>query len=176
MTYVIFVIFSNMKVLLAKKITELKFMSYIMFLGIFLMLIVFIVKSFQPKSEIISLIEEPIASHKFEDYVDCINIIILCYGMMHNVFPIVSKMSDSRTPNVILSVFVCMVITVSFYILLTLLVINLYGQKININLLTHLENDRGMLSTAVKLVFLMILFFKVPYIFFPGKLSCFYIL
>ena len=60
-----------------------------------------------------------------------------------------------------------------FYIALTLLAVNLYGERIKINLFEHLENDDGYLSLGVRLLFLVIFFFKIPFIFFPGKLSIF---
>ena len=96
--------------------------------------------------------------------------------MMCNIFPIVAKMRDSQTPNVIISLFGMLAVAITFYVCLTLLIVNLYGQNINVNLFVHLENDNGPLSAAVKLVFLFILFFKIPYVFFSGKLSCFYII
>lgn len=53
---------------------------------------------------------------------------------------------------------------------------NLYGDKININLFTHLEGDDSFLSKGIRYMFLIIFVCKIPYIFFPGKLALFNII
>lgn len=53
---------------------------------------------------------------------------------------------------------------------------NLYGEKININLFHHLEDDDSFLSRGIRYMFLIIFVCKIPYIFFPGKLALFNII
>lgn len=82
-------------------------------------------------------------------------------------------MKNSTTRNLLKATFISQIFCFTFYITLTLLVVNLYGTNININLFKHLDGDNTILSKAVRFGFLVIFFCKIPYIFYPGKLSVF---
>lgn len=170
-TWVLFVVLPNMRILLAKNFADLTFQSKIMFIGIVSLLGVFIIKQFQPHPDHGPIIHN--APWNTENALNALNITMAVYSFMQSLFPIASQMKHSTTSNVMLSVFVSQVFCFTFYVTLTLLAMNLYGDRIDINLFSHLREDPGYLSLAVRLLFLMIFYFKVPFIFFPGKLSVF---
>ena len=60
----------------------------------------------------------------------------------------------------------------SAYMILTLLVINVYGeQNIEKNLFDNLIGENNMLSVGIRIIFMVIFLNNIPFLFYPGKLS-----
>jgi len=79
-------------------------------------------------------------------------------------------MKKDSVSNICLSVGSGLVFCCSFYIVLTFLAINLYGERLKINLFDHMNHEDDFLSLGVRFMFCIIFFCKIPFIFFPGKL------
>lgn len=139
-----------------------------MFVGIIALMMVFIVKQFLPKNPHPEVnYDKPFNMHLA---MNCVDVTISSYGFTQNLFSIASKMKKDTVPNICFSVGMGLGFCFSFYLILTLLAINLYGERLEINLFSHMDGENDFLSVGVRFMFCIIFFCKIPFIFFPGKL------
>lgn len=108
---------------------------------------------------------------KIEDIVNSINVTIVTYGFIINLFPITQGMKDNSAKNVMKAVALALFFCFSTYLMLTLCCLKIYGSSININLFENLVKDHSWLSYTVRSIFLIIFFTNIPFVFYPGKLS-----
>lgn len=71
-----------------------------------------------------------------------------------------------------LSVILALGFCFTSYMILTMLVVNVYGeQNIEKNLFDNLTGESNMLSVGIRLIFMIIFLNNIPFLFYPGKLS-----
>jgi amino acid permease len=77
--------------MLKKSLSEMKFQSKILFIGVITLLLILFIKQFEdhPEPE-----NKPSEGIVFEEFIDSINITLTSYGFIINLFPVASQMSN----------------------------------------------------------------------------------
>jgi len=156
--------------MLKKSLTELKFQSRILFVGVITLLSVLCIKQFEPhKAPVVDLTKQE--TFKLENCIDSINITLTSYGFIVNLFPVAQQMREYTYPNVMKAVWIALCFCFCSYLILSYLAQNLFGTEIEMSLFDNLKEDSGVLSVGIRLLFLIIFLCNIPYLFFPGKIS-----
>ena len=100
------------------------------------------------------------------------NILLTSYGFIINLFPASQQLAVNSYSNVMTSVILAISFCFMSYLVLTLLVINVYGEE-NIckNLFDNLSGENNILSIGIRILFMIIFLNNIPFLFYPGKLS-----
>lgn len=108
----------------------------------------------------------------FEKMINSMNILLTSYGFVINLFPASQQLQEKSYKNVMLSVVLALAFCFASYMMLTLLVINVYGeQNVEKNLFDNLTGESNVLSLGIRVIFMVIFLNNIPFLFYPGKLS-----
>lgn len=168
-TYIAIVVIISIKTMLKKSLTEMKFQSKILFIGVITLLLILFIKQFESHPEPTKKSNN--SGIELESFIDSINITLTSYGFIINLFPVASQMRDQSYGNVMKAVWLALLFCLSAYVILSVLAQNLFGSSIAVSLFDNMKQDNGILSIGVRVLFLVIFLCNIPYLFFPGKMS-----
>jgi Ca2+/Na+ antiporter len=78
-------------------------------------------------------------------------------------------MSSRSNTRGIASVVVALLFCLCTYVFFSLMAHRVYGSDLKQSIFENIKNDPGMLSIALRILFLLIFLCNIPFVFFPGK-------
>lgn len=91
-TYILIVLVLSINTMLKKSLTEMKFQSKILFIGVITLLLILFIKQFEDRPKAVFVAKS--GSFEIENFIDSINITLTSYGFIINLFPVASQMRD----------------------------------------------------------------------------------
>lgn len=170
-------------IIVRKRIQELKISTYVLFIGVIclisLLTILLIVNGsydyrieqgiIEPKVVVVDD-EEKIGT--FEGIMDSVNIAVASQGFVIALFPIYSSMASTARPKVMTSVSTALFFTMTIYTYLSFISISYFGQEnIKPSIFVNIQDQEGIASILLRILFMMIFFCNIPFVFFAGKVA-----
>ena len=95
----------------------------------------------------------------------------MSYGFILNLYPIINGMKKSQQTagNVSYAVTTSIAFCFLVHIVLAILALMIYGDRIEVNLLDNFAKESSVGSVIVQLTFLTIFLSNTPFFFLPGK-------
>ena len=97
-TYVVLAMLISLRMMLKKTIDEFSFLNKVIYIGVIALIFLLGIKTFDSKNEKIT--DDPqvkisvLNESHYEKYTDSINITIITYGFMINLFPVATQMKE----------------------------------------------------------------------------------
>jgi len=97
--------------------------------------------------------------------INSMNILLTSYGFVINLFPASQQLQEKSYKNVMSSVVLALGFCFASYMILTLLVVNVYGvENIQQNLFDNLTGESNMLSIGIRVIFMIIFLNNIPFV------------
>ena len=175
-------------IVVRKKISELKFSTYVLFCGVLFLTVLLtclliVNGSYSTRIEEGTGVIEPAAAAapgsahaakqgSFEGIVDSLNIAVASQGFVIALFPIYSSMSRPARKQVMTSVTIALLFTMSTYTYLSCVSIGYFGQdNIDPSIFNNIKKEDGIFPILLQCLFLLIFFCNIPFVFFAGKVA-----
>ena len=169
-------------IVVRKKIQELKFSTYVLFFGVLSLVVLLTVLlgvngTYETRLDegTIDLVPESKHAAKqgsFEGVIDSLNIAVASQGFVIALFPIYASMARPARPQVMKSVTIALLFTMSTYTYLSFISISYFGQEnVEPSIFNNIKNEEGIFPTLLMCLFLLIFFCNIPFVFFAGKIA-----
>ena len=100
------------------------------------------------------------------------NIIVLAYAYHINLFPTFNSLGSNKSnTNGMKAVAIGSGFSVLIYVSLGILSIYTFGSELSTSVITNVNKEENVYSYIIRVTFLLVLAFHIPYIFFPTKES-----
>jgi amino acid permease len=101
--------------------------------------------------------------------ITAISVYIFAFGVQINVYAMYTSLKDKTTITAMKATMLTMIMALSLYVVLSIVVIYLFGSNIKETFLNNLDDFPNPMSYAIRIIFLIIVVFHVPFIFFACK-------
>lgn len=156
---------------LQKSLKELKIISFLLFgctvLFCFLVFLYFCVNGTSLNTD-----------SDFEAYWDfkvgkstitAISVFLFAFTMQFNILAMYTSMKEKTTPAAMKSVTLVLLMSMTVYFALALMGIYIFGSSLQPTFLNNLDKFPNLISYAIRIAFLIIIGFHIPFIFFACK-------
>ena len=171
-------------IIVRKKIQELRFSTYVLFVGVISLIalltaLLCINGSYESRNEV----QDPAASTsvsedkasfivQLEGIIDSLNIAVASQGFVIALFPIYTAMSRPSRPYIMSSVTVALLFTMSTYTYLSFISITYFdAANVDPSIFNNIKQEEGFAPVLLQCLFLTIFFCNIPFIFMAGKIA-----
>ena len=171
-------------IIVRKRLQELKFTTYVLFLGVISLTILLSVKlgvegSYNYRvaqgtaAPVVTAVDTTTGERGMaEKIMDSVNIAVASQGFVIALFPIYGDMKKEARPKMMISALIALTFTCSVYTYLSFVSIAYFGlDNIAQSIFENMKASRDIETTMLLVLFLVIFCCNIPFIFFAGKVS-----
>ena len=172
--YVICIAVLMSPIILKKRLKEMKFVSFLLFMAIAVFILLFLVQMFTLGT----------AANNDEDYrsywkmtydldlITSFNTVVLAYAYQINLFPTYNSLGENKTnETAVKAIKIGSSLTFFVYTSLGILSIYTFGESLEDDVFINVDEEQNIYSLIIRIAFLIVLACHIPYSFFPTKES-----